>query len=56
MGIIPYRPRTVSEVLERWEHLMAMHERRLPMEEGWDEKTLVVAMKELHWTMTGSLL
>jgi len=43
----------LSTLLNRYEHLMAMYERKIPIEEGWSETHLIVAMQELNWVLTG---
>jgi hypothetical protein len=42
-----------STIIDRYEHLMAMYEKRIPLEDGWSEKHLIVAMQELNWVLTG---
>jgi hypothetical protein len=43
----------VSTILDRYEHLMAMYERKVEIEDGWSEEHLIVAMQELNWVLTG---
>jgi hypothetical protein len=42
-----------STILDRYEYLMAMYERRIEIEPGWTEEKLLVAMQELNWVLTG---
>jgi len=42
-----------STLLNRYEHLMAMYERKITIEDGWSEEHLIVAMQELNWVLTG---
>jgi hypothetical protein len=43
----------VSTILNRYEHLMAMYERKIEIEDGWSEEHLIVAMQKLNWVLTG---
>lgn len=43
----------LSTILDRYEHLMAMYECKVPIEEEWTEAHLLVAMQELNWVITG---
>jgi hypothetical protein len=49
-----YNPVTPGAAIDRFHHYMRMYEQGIPSEEGWTKDTLLVAMKELMWVLTGT--